>query len=277
MIAVVVAVALAASPAQPNPTGVAVTRRSGVNARTSLAHAEAVKRVLGLAADTRVDDLTSCAGRLPCLVSAARERHWQYLVSVEAASVLDDAILNVVLLSIEEDGKKLAEATAQAPEATLDQQLAAPLAKVKQALEAALEPVTVAGPTEPPPEVKPAQVLPPPPPVVPVATVSSSKPGARWVPLVPSLLITVGGAIAWGASAGIAAQLRTGTFTTDGSIDALVVQGKTLQALGVSGVIAGSALTAASLALALLWPDAPVVPVATLTAGGAWAGIEVRR
>ena len=258
--------ALALLSASPD-VGLALTKRSGVSKAVVSTRAGLVREKLQLTGE--VQDLTSCQTRLPCLLKNARENKWTTLVTIETANVLGDAIIDVKVLSVEEDGREVARGNAQVAEKDLAGALEARLSDVKRAL----------GPIAPTPPVEPILVTtppPPPPPVEPapsVATVSSrppteTRPAARWVPLGISLAVTAAGGIALGASEGMANQLRTATPLDQVQIDALVSSGKTWRTVGLVGVIAGGTLTAASLILALVWPESRVSPSAFWLPGG---------
>jgi len=266
-------------------TGVAISKRSGVNRNLATARAELVRSQLGEGV-APVDDLTSCNAKRPCLVKAARERGWTALIAIETATVLDEGIIDVSLLSIDDDGKELAHVSEQAAEP----KLAAALQRALPPLIAELKKLTAAPVSTPPPtttlktpvvepvatvvepELRPIDPPPPLPPVV-VAEPAPERPAARWVPLGISLLVLAGGATSYGLSVRQADLLRSGTLRTDTEITAAVANGKLLQTLGVSGLIAGGALTAGSLVLALLWPEAKVTPAVTLAPGGGVFGV----
>jgi hypothetical protein len=261
--------------------GVVLTQRSGVNRNLALSRAELVRAELGSARLGPAEELTSCNGKKPCLVKAARDRGWSVLVTVEAAAVLDDAILNVSLLSIDDDGRVFSTANLKAPAAKLEAELSSALKPMKAALEGLLG----TRPVEPEPVLKPApkpdpvvQVEPPPPmpPLLetqPVVTQTPERPAARWVPFASALAITVAGGICFGVSAAQAERLRSGS-PGESEIDSLVGSGKFLQTFGVAALIGGGALTLGSLALALLWPTPSVVkPSVSLLPGGGTFGL----
>lgn len=273
LVSVVVAALLTAGP----PSGVVLGKRSGVNRALALSRADLVRESLGPPAGPGpIEDLTSCANRLPCLVKAARGHGWSSMVVVETASILNDAIVDVRLLSIDDDGKELARANAQTPDSGLRAALPEKLAALKHALEQLAGPLEPVKPVEPvvtrPVEPLPATQPPPPTPPELVANGASSKPAARWVPLGVSLGVLAAGGICFGVGSDHARRLGTETFTSTEVIDSLVSSGKLTQRLGVAGLVAGGVLSVGSVVLALLWPDAKVAPAVTwLPGGGAFA------
>lgn len=268
-------VALAAVLAAGPQAGVALTKRSGVNRALALSRSEQVRTALGAALTAeQVEDLTACASKLPCLVKEARSRGWSALVAVETANILKEAIVDVRLISIDDDGRELARGNAQQLEQQLAATLPARLAAVRDELQRlAAPPRPVA---EKPVETTPVkEVVPPPPPppvVVAVAPPPEARPAGRWIPLGVSLGVLAAGGVCLGIARAQATQLATATLD-DGQIDALVSSGKTLQALGVGGLIGGGVLSAASLVLALAWPASTVAPSAVLEPGGAMFGL----
>lgn len=266
---------LTAAPA----AGIAITQRSGVNRTLALSRADAVRAELQSARLSPVEDLTSCAGKKPCLVKAARERGWSALVTVEAAAVLDEAIINVTLLSIDDDGRVYSSANVKGPAASVLDQLPDALKPMRAALDGLLGVVPPPAPPTTPPEpivVARTEPQPPPPPPLPppVVVAPAERPAARWVPLVASLAVTGAGAVCFGVSVGNAERLRSGSLMAN-EIDALVSSGKFLQTFGLSALIAGGAASIGSLALALLWPEsAPIKPTLSLAPGAAGVGLS---
>ena len=112
MLALTLAVSLQLGAAEVRPEAwVVVTRRSGVAKPQALELARTLTTALaerGVPAPTAVEDATSCAAKVPCLVDLAQKKGVAVLIAVEAGSALDDVVLHVEALSIEEFGKKLA-------------------------------------------------------------------------------------------------------------------------------------------------------------------------
>jgi hypothetical protein len=255
--------------------GVALTRRSGVSKPVAAARVGLVQSAIKLSGE--VVDLTQCQGRLACLVKAARERKWTAMVTIETANVLSDAIVDVKLLQVEEDGRQVAAGNVQVVESALAAALDTRLDAVRRAVRALVEPTPVplvTAPIEvrlPPPPPPPLERPTPPPPVVEVAApeAPAGRPAARWVPLGVSLGVTVAGAVFMGLSAGAASRLKLDIFTTEAEINDVVASGRTYQTVGMVGLVAGGVLSVASLVLALAWPDAAVTPGAFWLQGGA--------
>src|SRR5438105_1017228 len=112
MLLLTLAVSLQLGAAELRPEAwVVVTRRSGVAKPQALDFARAVSTTLaerGVPTPTPVDDATSCAAKVPCLMDLAQKKGVSVLVAVEAGSALDDVVLHVEALSVDEFGKKLA-------------------------------------------------------------------------------------------------------------------------------------------------------------------------
>lgn len=112
MLALTLAVSLQLGAADVRPEAwVVVTRRSGVAKPQALELARTLTAALterGVPAPTPVEDATSCAAKVPCLVDLAQKKGVAVLIAVEAGSALDDVVLHVEALSIDEFGRKLA-------------------------------------------------------------------------------------------------------------------------------------------------------------------------
>lgn len=258
-----------------------LTQRSGVNRTLALTRVELVRAELGAARLASVEDLTSCAGKKACLMKAARERGWTALITVEAAAVLDEAILNVTLLSIDDDGRAFSNATIKTSDARLAQELPSALRPMRVALDGLFGVV----PVQPEPVAKPEPVVKPEPivkadPVVkpepvepePRVTTVATRPAARWIPFAASLGVTAVGGLCFGISVGQADRLRSAPDLKLDEIDGLVRSGKTFQTFGVAALIGGGIATVGSLALALLWPESPVTASLSLSPTGATFG-----
>ena len=245
--------------------GVVLTKRSGVSKSVAAARAKLVAQHLKVT--NEVEDLTACQTRLPCLLMTARAHQWATLVTVETANVLGDAIIDVRLLSVDEDGRELARGNAQVSEANLEKALVDRLDAVKQALwPTAPSRVPEAQTISLPPPAREEPPLPPPL----VATTQGAatvKPTARWVPLGVSLGVVVAAATCLGVSESMAERLRHGALSQP-TIDQLVGAGPTFRTLGAVGLAVGGALTVASLILALAWPQSPLPLSAFWLPGG---------
>ncbi len=254
--------------AVPSNVGLAVTKLSGVSKAEAARRAALVREKLQL---VEVLDLVACQNRLPCLLKEARGRQWTALVALETASVLGDAIVDVKVLSVEEDGRELARSNVQVAEARLGAALDERLSDVRRAL-AELTAPAPAPRVDPPPPAEQRLESSPQPPTASAPTPSAAarvtpepprgeRPAARWVPLGVALALGVLGAVGLGISESVAAQLRTARLDQT-QIDQLVASGDSWRTAGLVGVVGGGALAAASLILALAWPTAPVAPVA---------------
>ncbi|MCA2977462.1 MAG: hypothetical protein INH41_30120 [Myxococcaceae bacterium] len=240
--------------------GLALTKRSGVSKPVGVARARLVGSKLNL--DGEPEDFTECQSRLPCVLKAARAKKWAALVTVETANVLSEGIIAVRLISVDEDGRQLAVGEARGPEESLDRNLDQGLLVMRSALRAMEEALAASTRRATPPDKMPLADLPPPPPP-PTPSLTDRGPGApggrppwRWVPLGVSLTLLAAGSVCLGLSEGAASRLRTQTPLDQSQVDGLVASGKSLQSIGLAGTIAGGVLTAASLVLALFWPDA---------------------
>src|SRR5689334_19727218 len=120
-----VLVVLAQSP-QPK-AWVALARKQGV------AQAAASEQLADLSAQLSAagvqlapaGDVTSCQRKLACIVKAARAQGAQSVVLVELARVLEQEIVKVDVISVEEDGRKLASAIYDGPAAQAREGIAA--------------------------------------------------------------------------------------------------------------------------------------------------------
>ncbi len=156
----------------PQPTAwVALARRQGIAATTAnerLAELEAqlaAARVPLAAAG----DVTSCQRKLACIVKAARARGAQWVVIVEVARVLEQEIVKLDVVSVEEDGRRLASAIYDGPAAQAREGMAE---QVKAKVLPALAPLIPAAPppAAPPPAPAPAPEEKPDPVVIAPAT-----------------------------------------------------------------------------------------------------------
>jgi hypothetical protein len=205
-------------------------------------------------------------------------------VTIETATVLDEGIIDVALLSIDDDGKELSRVTEQGPEGKLGEAITKKLSSlVAELKKLTAPPTTVSTPDPglktPPPQdtivtaVEPTPVdLPPPPPPPVVVAATPTRSAVRWVPLGISVLVLAAGATCFGLSGGAADRLRSHTLM-EPQITETVASGKLLQTLGMAGLISGGVMTAGSLVLALLWPESNVTPTVALAPGLGLIGI----
>jgi hypothetical protein len=108
-VALTAALTLGAADAKPE-AWVVVTKRSGIAKPATTEFAKTISETLtskGVPNTTEPADLTSCGGRLMCLLEAAQKKKVSVLVTVEAASVLEDVVIHSDAISIDEDGKKI--------------------------------------------------------------------------------------------------------------------------------------------------------------------------
>src|SRR3954469_24926508 len=83
---------------------VVVTKRSGIAKPAAMEVAKTISETLsakGVPNSTEPTDLTSCNGRLSCLIEAASKKKISLLVTVEAASVLEDVVIHSDVLSVD--------------------------------------------------------------------------------------------------------------------------------------------------------------------------------
>lgn len=217
MLALTLAVSVALGAAEARPEAwVVVSRRSGVAKPQALELGRMLTKALverGVPAPTAVEDASSCAAKVPCLVDLAQKKGVSVLIAVEAGSALDDVVLHVEALSVEEFGKKLATFDFTGPAKDFNAGLKD---KVEEFFAPAVRNVLGLGTVakveekkpEPPPvaEVKPQPVpeekKPEPAPVAAVETKASS--GGGMTPLKVVGIAAMGvGAILLGTSAGL--------------------------------------------------------------------------
>jgi hypothetical protein len=266
---VLVTALLAATPT----VGVTVGKRSGTSLKTALQRAEWVRdAALPQGPRPAITDASDCAGKRACLVAFARSQGVSLLVDVETATVLGDPVVSVVLLSIDEDGKALAQVLIESTEAALQAAISRGIGPIADELSNQLE-----VPVAPRPALEPVVVTPPPPsppPVVEAPALKPGKPAARWIPLIVSATATVIGAGLFGASQGAANDLRFKTFDSESAIERTVAFGTWAEPAGLVTLAVGATASVASLLVAVLWPEAPVSAGPTLGGGAAivWSG-----
>src|SRR5688572_20827164 len=105
---------------QADPTAwVAVSRRSGVSRAQALELARSISTRLtdsGLKAHLLpAEDLSTCNGKVPCLMDKGRAAKVDAMICVDTGSVLDDQIVSVSVFSVEEDGKRIAQVQFEGP------------------------------------------------------------------------------------------------------------------------------------------------------------------
>lgn len=271
---ILVCLSLAAAPT----AGVVVAKRNGVSRGVALSRAEAVRSTLGDSfATIPVEDLTACNGKRPCLVKEARQRGWTVLVIIETATVLGDALLNAVLLSVDDDGREVERVSLQASEAELMAQLVPATQKLRAELEklvatpVATRVETKSDPEPPAPPVKTVEPSPPGPTVR--TTPQVEKPATRWIPAAAGVVLLGAGIGFEVASQSLAGRLNNELFNTEATPRALAVQGQVFQTLGLSLMFGGGAVALGGLVLALLWPEATVTPVAAFSERGGLLGV----
>ncbi|MBL8956935.1 MAG: hypothetical protein JNK82_39545, partial [Myxococcaceae bacterium] len=143
---------------------VVVSRRSGVTKPQSLEVVKAISSRLAAEAVNVLpaDDLSACNGKVPCLMQKGRAAKADALVCVDVANVLDEQILVVSVLSVEEDGRRVAQVQVEGPKGKLDVEKIAPLLPELKVLLGLNE----VAPPPPLPEPEPAPVVAAPAPVL---------------------------------------------------------------------------------------------------------------
>src|SRR4051794_23435504 len=109
VVALSAALVLGAAEVKPE-AWVVVTKRSGIAKPASMEMAKTIAETLtakGVPNATEPADLTSCNGRLTCLMEAAAKNKIAVLISVQVASVLEDVVIHAEALSVEEDARKV--------------------------------------------------------------------------------------------------------------------------------------------------------------------------
>jgi hypothetical protein len=270
------------SASQP-AAGIVVSKRGGVSLEVGLARAAKVRAALGeSAAGLPIEDLTSCGGKRACLRDAATQRGWSTLVLIETATILDDVLLNVVLLTV--DGQERAKGAVQAREAKLAEVLPAALATPALELRALLSPSSVAAQTTPPPPESTGSAT-----ATDTSAASTSRPGrdaetvatvdgptrplARWIPAAAGVLVLCAGLGFTGASLSTANRLRTEVFPSPDVPTGLAMTGATFQQVGRGLLIGGSLVAVGGVVLALLWPAKAPAPVVLVSQHGVVLGL----
>ena len=156
MLTLMLAALVGQAPAQG--VWIVATKRQGVSANSAGEFIAAVDAHLApFPRVGPVGDLASCKGKLPCLLAAGRKQRAAFLVTVEAARILDKMIVKVSLLDLEEDGRSLGSKVLEGSEAKVKASLAAALdlsivPPLKKAFPA---PEVAVTPPPPPPDVAP--------------------------------------------------------------------------------------------------------------------------
>lgn len=127
LLASIVAISLHADPT----AWVTVSLRSGVSRAQALELARSISTRLAQA-DPKIrflpaEDLSSCNAKVPCLMARGRAAKAEAMVCIETGNVLDDQIVNVSVLSVEEDGKRIAQVVFEGPRKQWDVERVDPL------------------------------------------------------------------------------------------------------------------------------------------------------
>ncbi|MDX2015929.1 MAG: hypothetical protein SFW67_37390 [Myxococcaceae bacterium] len=259
--------------------GVAVGKRSGTSVKVALERAELVRKTLGSSlAVAPAQDFSECDGKRPCLVRRARALGLNFLVELQAATVVGDPLTSVLLWSIDDDGKVLKQVLIDARPTELEAATAKALVALVEELDAQLKPPPSAPPPAPPTEPPLTEAPPPsPPPTVvapPVEPVVRS-PVARWLPVVAGAVVTVGGGVLFGLSRVAADDLRNKNFASEDDINRTVEFGLWAEPAGLVAMGVGAVGTALALVFGLAPAEAPVTLVPGPSGGfivwsGAW-------
>lgn len=261
------ALLLSASETRPEAL-VAISKRSGVarGQATELAKAfAATLKDKGVPVAGDVEDLVTCAGKIPCLVEAARKKGVAVLVILDVGKVLDDVVLHSEALSIDEDGRKVNAYDDEGALADIQKGLGklevAFVPAIRTALGLSAPPSTpeiVATPTGDPvkPGVETAALKPPPP----TPTVTSSSSGG-WSGSKIAGLTLLGVGAAGLITGGVFGILTLGTVgrrntlcpsgvvCTNAEAINLDRSARTTQTVGLISAIAGGVLAAAGATL----------------------------
>lgn len=106
-------IALLAKPPPPE-VGVVLSRREGVNKKIAadvLAQCVGLLKQRGLAVATEPLDGLACQGKRPCVTALGKGAKLEAVVNVELASILDEAVMRAEVLSVDDDGKRVASAS----------------------------------------------------------------------------------------------------------------------------------------------------------------------
>ncbi|MCU0699352.1 MAG: hypothetical protein MUC96_22845 [Myxococcaceae bacterium] len=283
----VVAVSLMAAP----ETWVVVSRRTGTTGPKSLEVAGAVAKALtsaGVPSTLTPEDLSSCGAKKACLVEKGKAKGVPAMVLVDVGVVLGEGVAKLEAISVDEFGKKIAVADAEAKADAIGGALVAkvptlvgPLKEVLGIKDAPAAVTKVEPPKEepkkgPPPAEKVASADPlPPPPPPPALDVSSSAAPSEGGFFTTSRVI---GLSAAGVGVGVAvvgavflSQAAAASRTIDqlcpvrtGCPNAEAVatweRGRTAQNTGVALLVGGGLAAVSGLVLFLLNPGAPAEP-----------------
>lgn len=258
-------VALSATPT----SGVALSKTMSAERQDALALVELVRQALDVTAAVGPEDATSCAAKAACLAQLAVDKHWEAVVSVETASVLDEVLVSIRAYAAGEP-KVLAQARVQAPRAGLPaalRQALAPVSKAVSELHARAAAALAAKEAEAAEQAKREAAL------LAKRRAEAARPPAwepiaRWLPVSLAALVAVGGGVSLALSEAQAQPLRARTLATPEAVQAAAQTGRTLQTLGVVGLAAGGTLFAATLVFALTWKGAAPAVVLTPHAQG---------
>lgn len=253
---------LAAEPA----AGIAIAKRSGVSEQVAHARAETLRGTL-LAEFSRlpIEDFTGCKGRRPCIVDEARKRGWKAVILIETATIVDDALVNVTLVSVDDDGREFVKFSKKGPEADLPNALLDSSAELRAELQKFVKvPVTIVPPAPPTPTV---DLVRPPPEV-------ATRPVARWVPLGLGVITAGLGIVFAILSESAASDLRKSTFMSVTAANELAARGQTFQTTGGVLLGVGGALAIGGSLLGLLWPDSAAKPVVAISPTSGTLGVQ---
>ncbi len=153
---------------------VVVSRRSSVTRPQALELARTISTRLASEGVTLLpaDDLTACSGKVPCLMQKGRAAKVDALVCIDVANVLDDQIVVLSVLSVEEDGRRVAQTQIEGAKGKFEAEAVAPIVPdLKKLL--GLEAVA---PPPPTPEPEPAPIVSAPPALTPSAVEAAPGP-----------------------------------------------------------------------------------------------------
>jgi hypothetical protein len=300
---------LAVSIAAPGTeTWVVVSRRTGTTSPKSLEVASVVAKALtnaGVPSTIAPEDLSTCAGKKPCLVEKGKAKGVPAMVLLDVGAVLGEGVGKLEVVSVDEFGKKIVSVDAEGKADEIGGALVAKVPVLVKPLKELLgikdapaivtkveepkkDPVkTEAVKTEPAKVVVASPDLPPPPPP-PALEVKDEGPGFFTTPRIVGLSAV---------GAGIGAAVVGGVFLSQAAsasrtIDELCpmragcnnaeaynawTRAAPSQNLGVVLMVSGGLIAASGAIFLLLNPGAPAEPTPAVsvvpTAGGASASV----
>ncbi len=266
--ALLLATALAAPGAE-----VVLSLRSGVAAPRALALTAAVADALRPAVDVAGPvDASACRGKLPCVLARGRADGATVLVTLEVGIAFSTATVLVSVLSVEEDGRRLARVELEGPLEGLDEGLRPLLQeKIVPALRSALgvgAPPLTAAPPPPPAPVAAPEPAPPPAVIVPASPQPAASTGPSGL-RVAGVVVGAVGVIALGVGVGLGARALSergvlaercpsGAACTDPAAFTAWQSASQAQTLGAVAAALGGAALATGVLLFLLAPgEAP--------------------